>query len=315
MAVGDIMLTRNVAIFQSRRNFLSPVDSIIPVLNGCDFLTGNLESMISDKGYPMEKIYNFRASPKQIELLLGCGFDCLNLANNHAFDYHSPAFLDCIERLDAAQISHVGGGENLVAAEQPYFEDVRGTMIGILGYNDTKTNFYRSDIPCTAPLWGCETIMKRALNNIEKYSGYCDIMLVHVHWGTEDTLYPADRQIDIARKMVDAGADIIIGHHPHRLQGIEFYNNAVIVYSLGNFLFDQNDHVNNIGGILEIKVSEDNICSVSLIPTETLTIPRAVKPAADDLFSYAFALMEEISLLFNIEIENANGKINFNRQK
>ena len=315
-ATGDIMLDRNVANFQNKNHFIYPVFNILPVLSEADFLTGNLESMISDKGHPQKKQYNFHADPKQIELLKLCGFDCVSVANNHAMDWHIPAFTDCMNRLTDADIAYVGGGMTYAKSCIPKYFLIGDCVVAILGFNDTKTCFVKANLPTAAPTWGNAHILKYAQDAVTRASENSDIVLVHVHWGIEDTVRPVKRQEKVAAALVDAGADVIIGHHPHRLQAVEFVSKhedkfSVIFYSLGNFLFDQNDYLNNLSGIMDIAIVDYKIVGISMIPIDMKTYPRAVSPAAENYAEDIFNLMKRVSKDFGTNTEFIDGKLIF----
>ncbi len=271
---GDIMLDRNVLIWQQNHGFLYPVYDILPTLWEADMLSGNLESIISDKGEPMDKYYIFRAPPEQMELLKICGFDLVSVANNHALDYDFSAFVDNMERLDQAGIFHTGGGENLNQALSEDLIQLEGLSIGFLGINDTRTNFLSTSKPCTVPAWdGNERMI---LNRVARLDTLVDIVVVHAHWGHEDTTFQSERQEVLGRLLIEWGADIVVGHHPHRLQPVEFYRDGILVYSLGNFIFDQNDTLNMVGGILDVRIKGGQITDVNMIPVENINPPRAV---------------------------------------
>ncbi len=289
---GDIMLDRNVRVWQQNNGFLYPVYDILPTVWEADLLSGNLESVISDKGSPMNKMYIFRALPEQMELLQLCGFDLLSVANNHALDYLFPAFLDNMERLDSAEIAHVGGGKNLPNALEHRILLVNNISIAFFGLNDTRTNFITCTQPCTVPSWpGNE---RRIMDRIERVDSLVDLVIVHVHWGTEDTTFQNSRQEVLGRLLLDSGADLVIGHHPHRLQPVEFNDNGIIAYSLGNFIFDQNDSLNRLGGILDVRLRDKEISSVNMIPVQNFSPARAAGPVVPEIEDFAISQMSRI---------------------
>ncbi len=308
MAVGDIMLDRNVRVFQNARAWHYPFYNIAQSLSEADFLTGNLESMISDRGIKMDKKYCFRADISQIKLLSLAGFDCVTVGNNHAFDYGTTAFLDCIDRLEESFIIPVGGGSNITAALNARYFNIKGNIIGVMGLNDTRTNFIGHNKPSTAPSWGPSWVLSNCLRKVHRASERCDIMIVHIHWGMEDTVYANDNQHLIGRSLIDFGADIVIGHHPHRLQPVEFYTSdetghtGIIVYSLGNFVFDQNDYLNNLSAILRIYVHEGEIVQIKMQPIEMLSSPRATSPAKGKYYEDIFQLIENISAKYGTSV-------------
>lgn len=180
----------------------------------------NLENAVTDRGYQVPKQFNFRMPPGYTQVLLNGGVDIVNLANNHVWDYGVVGLQDTIAYLDAAGIKHVGAGETEEAAAEPAIIEVKGKKIGFLG-------FYFDG------------------GNVEESVAYlkqkADLVVVNFHWGTERNNYPDFYQVDLAHKAIDAGADLVIGHHPHVLQGMERYKGGVIAYSLGNFIFGGNN--------------------------------------------------------------------------
>lgn len=296
--VGDIVLARNVAVSQRSLGYFYPMWWIFPTLWRADILTGNLESVISDKGSPMDKKYVFRAEPSEIGLLETAGFDAVNIANNHSFDYLFPAFLDCINRLDKAGIAALGGGSNLSKARRLHTITKDGYIVGFLGFNDTKTNFLGAKQPATVSLsWGAAQ-ESLAIADIRTADTLCDILVVQVHWNAEYSCCPTERIRELAHRFVDAGADIVAGHHPHRLQGVELYKNRAIAYSLGNFLMDQRDYLGNIGMILGSDWVGDSLIGAYLIPTETAVRPCSVERASGVYFNDVFDIVNELSSEF-----------------
>ncbi|TEB16035.1 Capsule biosynthesis protein CapA [Pelotomaculum sp. FP] len=179
----------------------------------------NLENAVTDRGYKAPKQFNFRMPPKYTQALLNGGIDIVNLANNHVWDYGAVGLQDTIAYLDAAGIEHVGAGESIDAAAEPAIIEVKGKRIGFLGFYFNEGNVEE----------GVAALKQKA-----------DVVVVNFHWGTERSNYPDDYQVDLAHRAIDAGADLVIGHHPHVLQGMERYKGGVIAYSLGNFIFGGN---------------------------------------------------------------------------
>ncbi len=303
-AVGDMMFARGVQRHIDTTSYDRPLRGVACYLNSFDITTGNLECPVSDVGSPMDKKYVFRANPEILVPLRDAGFDVVTVANNHAFDYGLKCFLNTMERLDDAGIVPVGGGKNLEAALEPVFLDVKGRRFGFLAFNDTKTNYIGRLNPACAPAYP-----KWVFAAIESTLSRCDVLIVHIHWGWEYLQYPLVEQIEMGHKMIDSGADVVLGHHPHYWEGVEFYNGGLIAYSLGNFVFDQMDYLNNVSGILELSFSRDSLSSVAITPTEMLD-HRAEPHFADDDLTYVFAgYMTEACRQFPTDVELIDGKI------
>lgn len=238
--VGDIMLDRGVE-FEVQKNggdWTWPFWHITSFLHQADLVFGNLESQISDKGTNVGSIYSFRADPGSIEALLYGGFDVLSVTNNHSFDYGKEALEDSIARLKSVGIQ-----------VPPVTTEVQGTTISFLAYKQ----------------WG---IPEEFEKQIQVAKVEADLVIVSLHAGEEYAKEPNDFQQTFARKAIDAGADLIIGHHPHVLQPLEQYKEGWIIYSLGNFLFDQSFSEETMhGAILKVVVENKEISEVSLLPT------------------------------------------------
>ncbi len=228
-----------------------------------DILFGNLESVISDKGFDQGGPYSFRAPPKMIEGLTLAGFDVLSIANNHSFDWTVDALVDTKERLKSEEIVPVGGGleaysPKVVKKKGYKFAFIAHTAIGSPGWASTET------IPGVA--WYSEEKLKEA---IEEVKGEVDLIIFSIHYGTEYQTEPNQNQIDISKGAIDAGVDLVIGHHPHVVQPVEIYKDKIIAYSLGNFIFDQDFSEETMEGlILEVVVSNGKIVGYEKIETK-----------------------------------------------
>ena len=236
--VGDIMLSRMVGDIMARKNdwkypFLKTAD----FLRSADLTIGNLEGPISSGGVNQGSIYSFRADPRAVEGLLYSGFDIFSAANNHILDYGRVALSDTVETLTEAGIAAIGAGHNFEEANAPHITEVRGVKIAFFAY----TNLYPQSLWATETQSGVSTSMfENIKDSIAKVRNEVDIVVLLWHWGEEYQTKSHPREQALARALIDVGADIIIGHHPHVVQEIEEYNGGYIVYRLGNFVFDQN---------------------------------------------------------------------------
>jgi len=258
--VGDIMLNRQVE-YQIRTtgngDFKFPFLKIADTLRQADIVFGNLEGPISDKGQKVGSIYSFRMNPKSIEGLTFAGFNVLSLANNHTFDYGRIALEDTLSRLKAAGIDYAGAGFNEKEAFSPIIKEVNGTKIGFLAYSDLGSVYWTAlENSSGLALIGLEYIEKTK-QDIKKAKSQVDVLIVSLHSGDEYIKEPGPLQTSFARAAIDAGADIVIGHHPHVVQRNEQYNNGWIFYSLGNFVFDQNFSPETMKGQIVKVVIED----------------------------------------------------------
>ena len=303
-AVGDMMLARGVQRHIDTTGYDRPLSNVAGYLNSFDVATGNLESPISDLGARLDKMYAFRANPPIMPELVRAGFDVLTVANNHSFDYGLVCFTDCLERLSHAGIFPVGGGKNLDEALQPAFITVKGKRLGWLAFNDTGTNYIGRDRPACAPAYH-----EWVFAAIAETRPLCDILFVHIHWGEEYYQYPTDRQIELGRAMIDSGVDVVLGHHPHYWEGVEFYNGGLIAYSMGNFVFDQYDYMNNLTGILELSFRGDSLISVAITPVEMLDHRAEPHIVRGELAGVFAGYIDEASRMFSTDVELRDDKI------
>jgi poly-gamma-glutamate capsule biosynthesis protein CapA/YwtB (metallophosphatase superfamily) len=225
-----------------------PFALVCEPLRGADICFGNLECALTDysrstPGKSLESVragqnFLFKAAPQRsASLLAAAGFDILSLANNHAMDYCGEGLRDSITALDGAGVAWVGGGHNAAEAAAPRIIDCRGWRVGFLAYSLIVPPGSRA----AADSPGINTLAKEFTPALQEAIGalrtQCDIVVVSFHWGKESSSSPQRYQREIAHSAIDAGADIVAGHHPHCLQPVELYGGGVIAYSLGNFLF------------------------------------------------------------------------------
>ena len=267
LLTGDIMLDRGVeATIKKQNDWNWPFLKIADELKKADIVFGNLEGPISDKGEKVGSIYSFRSDPKSIEGLNFADFNVLSLANNHAFDYGRTALEDTFSRLKETGIDYVGGGFNATEAGAPVIKEIGGTKIAFLAY----TNLCPLSWSATGEKAGINCVTEKDLEkikqNISDAKKEADIVIVSLHSGEEYTQKLTQFQIDFSKAAIDAGADFVIGHHPHVVQKYEQYGNGWIFYSLGNFVFDQSFSEETMKGLMvKIVVEDKKIKGVSPI--------------------------------------------------
>ncbi len=244
--VGDIMLSRQIEVIANREdNSLFHFLKIGEITRSADITFGNLESPVSIRGQNVGSIYSFRASPKMLEGLVYAGFDIVSVANNHAFDWGPDAFLDTQMHLDKAGIASVGGGKDITEARKPVIMERNGTTFAYLAYSEFANKYPPLNYPAVAPL-----DLEKMKADIVTAKTLAQVIVVSIHWGTEYDTHANDEQKLIARELIDAGALLVIGHHPHVVQEVEEYKGGLIAYSLGNFVFDQNFSEDTAKGLL-----------------------------------------------------------------
>lgn len=244
--VGDVMLSRHIGTIMERQNdWTFPYQLVKERLLTADLVFGNLENPVSTRGKNQGSIYSFRANPESLLALREAGFSVVSIANNHMFDWGSEAFLDTISHLSDIGIAHAGGGESLSDAREPAVLERNGTRFAFLAYSQFAGYRPQADMPAMAPL---DPLIMR--EDVMRARAIAQVVIVSVHWGNEYETFATLEQKEIARALVDAGATLVIGHHPHVIQEIEEYHNGLIAYSLGNFIFDQNFSEDTRKGLL-----------------------------------------------------------------
>jgi len=242
VAVGDIMLGRFVGKYIERNGLTYPFSATLDLLQA-DLTLGNLESPLTTRRAPQELRpgpYRLPADPATIAGLETAGFDALSLANNHALDAGPEGLQESVRVLEAAQIKPLGVGANLEAARQIHTIERNGLRIALLAANDVGDP---QDRPDEEQGWGRAPLDETFLENVKIARSQADLVIVLVHWGVEYSPTPSRRQHEQADVLVAAGADLILGSHPHVLQPIvereQQGRKVLIAFSLGNFIFDQ----------------------------------------------------------------------------
>lgn len=265
---GDVMLSRGINNVMSKRNdFTYPFHRVQELTSSADIAVVNLEGPISSKGMNIGSIYSFRADPKSVEGLAFAGIDLVTLANNHMGDYGPEALSETLELLQKAGIEAAGAGADMTAARTARFLEVNGIKIAFLGATPLSTSWLTSltSMPAVAPF--DEQLMIEDIDAAQKQGA--DIVVVLLHWGNEYETKRTPSQEIVAHHLIDAGATMVIGHHPHVVQEVERYNGGVIAYSLGNFVFDQNfSEDTHHGLLLKVTLKEKDVYAVEEIPIQ-----------------------------------------------
>ncbi|MDT8318521.1 MAG: CapA family protein [bacterium] len=268
IAVGDIMMGRHIGKVMKRRGDLYPFMNFTSPFKEADILFANLESTLgdeNDKIYFPDKPYNFIAPLTVSKTLKYLGFNVLSLANNHAMDYGADSIVRTGKELAEKGISSFGAGRTLDEARRPSIITKKGVAFGFLGYS----NGHSSGVYASGGKAGVvPTELKIIKEDIMKLKGKVDLIVVSLHWGIEYEKYPTMKQRELAHMIIDSGADMILGHHPHVMQGLELYKGKIIAYSLGNFLFDQRHKGTDESFMLKLKYRGDKLDEISLGPVD-----------------------------------------------
>ena len=245
---GDICLADNYIPMQhlaaiGSEDISDGIDPrFIEIMKGMDQMWINNEFVYSRRGEPLPtKMWTFCGDPDNVSYLKDLGVDIVGLANNHTFDFGEVSFLDTLETLEKAQIPYVGAGRDIEQAAAPVYLEADGFKIAYVAASRAEYTIYTPEAAETEPgiLWCYD--YTRFLESIKKAAENADYVIALPHWGVEHSTVLEDEQIYGAHALIDAGADAVIGAHPHILQGIEYYEGKPIIYSLGNFWFDDYD--------------------------------------------------------------------------
>jgi poly-gamma-glutamate capsule biosynthesis protein CapA/YwtB (metallophosphatase superfamily) len=257
--VGDVMVAEDPGALIAKGT--DPFAGVEKYLGANRLRIANLECVIATKGTAEIKPFTFRADPNTLPALVRY-FDGLSVANNHSGDFGKDAFAEQLDLLEAAKLPYFGGGRDLAAAHKPWIVERNGLRIALLGYVEFKPRSFEASANRPGVAWSGED--EHVLRDIQaaRRDYHADLVIPYMHWGWEDEGYPSERQKIFARRMLDAGADMIVGGHPHVTQGAEIYKGKPIVYSLGNFLFNGFDtEATTTGWLLEARLGKSGVSS------------------------------------------------------
>lgn len=212
-------------------------EEVLDIMRSADVTMANHEFTLTDRGSPVKgKKWTFRGDPKNVSIFGELGVDIVGLANNHAFDYGPLSLTDTLAHLDGANIAHVGAGENLNEAKEPYYYVINGYVVAIVAGSAIDRYSTRGATDEQSGVFQIFDTVSMS-NEIASAKEKADYVVAYVHWGVEATTNLTDGQKSMGKAFVDAGADVVIGMHSHCMQGLEYYKGKLIAYSLGNFVF------------------------------------------------------------------------------
>lgn len=278
IAVGDICL--------QTKNKTCPFDNVKGILESKDILFGNLETVLSNSNEKTEKAVVLSLPPKYVRYIKEAGFDILNLANNHILDLGIKGFIETLNVLRKNKLSFIGvndkPGQNFLVINK------KGIKFGFLGYTEGVYNLHQKGV------WINKINLRDIKNDIEQIKPKCDFIIVSLHWGTENVFYPSYIQVELAHNLIDAGATVILGHHPHVLQGIEQYKHGLIAYSLGNFQFNPGKHKHSM--ILFLEFTRGHLESYYVVPViiDDDFVPRPDNETGQETLNFIANISEPI---------------------
>jgi poly-gamma-glutamate synthesis protein (capsule biosynthesis protein) len=272
---GDIVLDDSAG--EMIRQGGDPFADFAGLFKGADIRLGNLECVVASSGSAGEKNYTFRAHPRALPVLK-THFDALALANNHSGDFGREAFAEMLGLLKVAGLGQFGGGHNLSEAHTPLIIERKGLRIALLGYSEFMPRSFEADYNAPGVAWSEDQQVRADIQKARTFYK-ADLVIPVMHWGWENELSSNPRQRQLAHLMVDAGADVVIGGHPHVTQEIEHYRGKPIVYSVGNFVMKETDNARQRQGwVLRLKLDKQGVQSFD---TRVAAISMEGIPALD----------------------------------
>lgn len=274
---------------------------LIKMMNDADIMCINNEFTYSTGGTPLNnKAYAFRAHPSRVNILKDMGVDIVSLANNHAYDYGEESLIDTLATLKEAGIDYFGAGHNLEEAMKPVYYEIDGKTIAYVAASRAEKNKMTpqatEDSPGILRSYDIELLVQ-AIKEAKENSDY---VIAYLHWGTEYSYELEEVQLTTGKEYLDAGADIVIGAHPHVIQGIEYYDGKPIVYSLGNFWFNDKTLDTMLLNIHFYGDDTEEFIDLEIIPAiQANNVTKIVSDQAEK--ERIFSFLEDISI--NIEID------------
>ncbi len=242
-----------------------PLAKVAHLFQGADIRLVNLECVVSTIGSPGDKVFTFRAHPRVLPVLRR-HVDAVTLANNHSGDYGRDAFADMLGLLARAGIGQTGGGRNLAEAHQPLLIERQGLRLALLSYNEFMPRSFEAGHDAPGIAWSED---EQVVDDIAlaRTRHRADLVLVFMHWGWENEPTANARQRELARRVIDAGADAVIGGHPHVTQDIEIHRGKPVVYSVGNFVMKETDNeAQRQGWVLQLGLDRQGVSSLRTHP-------------------------------------------------
>jgi poly-gamma-glutamate synthesis protein (capsule biosynthesis protein) len=246
------------------------LSAIAPVLEAADVAAVNLETAVTDGGDPAPKQYVFAAPAEAFDALAGAGVDVATLANNHGMDFGVAGLRDTLEHADEAGFPIIGAGRDETAAYAPWVTTAGGRTLGFIGATQVLDSFALEAWVAGPERPGLasakENGVERLLSAVQRADAEVDTVVVFVHWGREGDSCPLPRQPELAQALSEAGADIIVGGHAHRLQAGGFLGDTYVHYGLGNFVFYARGGPGAQSGVLKLTIAPDDTVSSEFVP-------------------------------------------------
>ncbi|MCI5614436.1 MAG: CapA family protein [Agathobacter sp.] len=245
--------------------FQSVSMDVMNTLHEADITVANHEFVLSNRGIPTEgKEYIFRGNPTRGQMLAALGIDLVSLGNNHVYDHGEIGLLDTMDNLKAQEVSFVGAGRNIEEAMAPHYYVEGGRKIAFVSGTQIERYIqYTKEAGVDSPGVLKAKDPEKLCRAIEEAKQNSDYVVVLIHWGTEGYIKEEGSQVELAEAFVDAGADLIVGSHPHRMEGVTYIREVPVIYSLGNFLLSDSDLYT---GIAQVVLHKDGKEDLRLLP-------------------------------------------------
>jgi len=294
------MLARDLTTLMERNGAAYPYERVDHLLQDADLTIANLEIALTERGEPVEKLYNFRTPPRFASGLVDAGVDIVALGNNHTADYGVDGIEDTIAAVASVGLLASGAGMDDTEARTPAIAGSNGLRIAFLSYTDQFINTFAGPGQPGVALAEVATIVE----DVAAARKLADIVVVSLHSGIEYTDEPTSAQIELSQAAVDAGALLVLGHHAHALQGVVEYGGGLIAYGLGNFVFDLDaDDLESLGPrafetvVLYVTLREDEVVGVRMEPVFIDPVENRPRPATDDEANAILDRIEELNVL------------------
>ena len=307
-AVGDIMLDGTARPVLQEHGYDYPFAHMRALFEDAHVVIGNLEGPLTTRGKAdHSKTYAFHSPPDKVGTALkNAGFNVVTLANNHTLDYGPQGLTQTLETLDAAGILHVGAGKDSHTARRAATMVVHGQRIAFLGYSVTLPDTFYATTTRPGTAFGHEAHVRADVTAARLEA---DIVIVSFHWGQEGKTALREYQTRLGRVAIDAGAQAVLGHHPHILQAVEYYKDGVILYSLGNFVFGSYSKTAARSAVAQLTFRHGRLSELRMVPIRVDNFvvqfqPQALTGAEADAVVTG---LQELSALQNTTLENRDG--------
>jgi Bacterial capsule synthesis protein PGA_cap len=256
-AVGDVNLGDLPGAYIGRFGVRYPWTSVAPVLRRADVAFGNLECAISRRGFPVPKEFNFRGNPASLRAMAAFPeFDVLNLANNHVGDYGRAALIDTVRAVRRNDMTAVGAGSDLAGASAPRVVERLGLKVAFVGFSNILPSEFAAEEDRPGVTWATPEAVSEG---VRAARAEADVVVATFHWGIEKAPYETADQTALAQAAADAGAQLVIGAHPHVLQPVRRAGAALVAYSLGNFVFGAHSPGTSATGVLHTDLTAEGV--------------------------------------------------------